>query len=68
MFHLLRKFRRDEFGAVTVDWIVLTAVIMAAVLFLTTPLRTGLESVLTAVTDYLGATGTSLASRGSGLD
>ncbi|MQQ09412.1 hypothetical protein GFB49_13170 [Epibacterium sp. SM1979] len=68
MRHMFQKFRRDESGAVTVDWVILTAVVMAAVLLLTTPLRTGLEGVLTAVSGYMGATSTDLASQGNALE
>lgn len=68
MITKIRKFRGDENGAITVDWVILTAVIMAAVFLLTTPLREGLGNVLAAVTGYLETTGTELASHGSGLD
>ena len=68
MKRILRNFRSDDSGAITVDWVILTAVIMAAVFLLTTPLREGLDSVLLAVTQYLNATGDDLAAVGSGLD
>lgn len=68
MKRILRSFRSDDSGAITVDWVVLTAVILAAVFLLTTPLRESLDGVLLAVTEYLNATGDDLAAVGSGLD
>ncbi|MBT8153001.1 hypothetical protein KMP13_03670 [Epibacterium ulvae] len=68
MKHLFRRFRDSEHGAVTVDWVVLTAVIMAAVVLLTVPLRDAMNGVLTSVSGYMDATGTAVVSRGSALD
>lgn len=68
MLKYFRRFRDDEYGAVTVDWVILTAVVMAAIVLLTSPLREGAENVLAAISSYLDATGTEVAARGSALD
>lgn len=68
MKHLIRKFRDDEAGAVTVDWVVLTAIVMAAAFLITVPLRTGLTDILAAVSTYLTATGEDVTALGSALD
>ncbi len=43
MKHVLKKFRKDETGAIAVDWIVLTAVIVG--------LAVGVIAVIGASTD-----------------
>lgn len=68
MRRILLKFRRDEAGAITVDWVVLTAIVMASVLLLTTPLGTSLSNLLATISGYLDATGAALAAKGSALD
>jgi len=41
MTNLMNKFRKDEDGAVTVDWVVLTAAIVALGLVVGTAVRDG---------------------------
>ncbi|MQY43098.1 hypothetical protein GG681_10640 [Epibacterium sp. SM1969] len=68
MQRYLHRFRDDECGAITVDWVILTAVVMAAILLLTTPLRDGAENVLAAISTYMDATGTDVVAKGSALE
>ena len=41
MLNFIKNFRRDEDGAVTVDWVVLTAAIVALGLIVGTAVRNG---------------------------
>ncbi|MDF1619681.1 hypothetical protein [Pseudothioclava nitratireducens] len=53
LFKLTRKFRNEEDGAVTVDWVVLTAAVVglgAAALAL---IRTETETLTQDIADYL---------------
>lgn len=55
-FRLLRRFRREEAGAVTVDWVVLTSVVVAALLMLFSILtETIFEDTATAIADDIDA-------------
>ncbi|MEM7242309.1 MAG: hypothetical protein AAF429_08995 [Pseudomonadota bacterium] len=44
MKKILAKFRKDEIGAVTVDWVVLTAAIVALALGAITLIRTSVST------------------------
>lgn len=51
LFNLIKRFRKDEDGAVTVDWVVLTAAIVGlgiVVMQTVTPGVTGLASQISA--------------------
>lgn len=50
MMKLINKFRKDENGAVTVDWVVLTAAVVGLAVAAYTSIETG-ASELTADTD-----------------
>lgn len=50
MMKLLKKFRKDDSGAVTVDWVVLTAAVVGLAVAAYTSIETG-AAELTADTD-----------------
>ncbi len=50
MMKLIKKFRKDENGAVTVDWVVLTAAVVGLAVAAYTSIETG-AAELTADTD-----------------
>ncbi len=45
LFNLINDFRNDEAGAVTVDWVVLTAAVVGLGLAVIASVRTGANSV-----------------------
>ncbi len=45
MMNLLKKFRKDEDGAVTVDWVVLTAAVVALAGAAYSSIETGAENL-----------------------
>jgi len=55
LFDLIKRFREDESGAVTVDWVVLTAAIVGLGIAVLTTVRTGINDlggeISTALTD-----------------
>lgn len=53
MFHALRDFRTDEAGAVTVDWVVLTAAIVGLAFALVIELRAGSQGLTQSTESYL---------------
>jgi Flp pilus assembly pilin Flp len=55
LFKLTRKFRNDEEGAVTVDWVVLTAAIVGMGVAVMTTVKNGTDSVATKISQGLGA-------------
>lgn len=58
-FRLFRRYRRDESGAITVDWVVLTAVVVAMVMSLFTILtETIFEDTATAIAEDITNAGT----------
>ncbi|SDW92766.1 Flp family type IVb pilin [Roseicitreum antarcticum] len=67
LFNLIKEFHNDESGAVTVDWVVLTAAIVGLGIAVVSTVRTGVNglgttissSLTTATVAPLGALGTS---------
>ena len=55
LFKLVKNFRNDEEGAVTVDWVVLTAAIVGLGLLVMTTVTTGLSTAATTMTNDIGA-------------
>jgi Flp pilus assembly pilin Flp len=55
LFKLTRRFRTDEDGAVTVDWVVLTAAIVGMGVAVMTTVKSGTSSVATKISQGLGA-------------
>lgn len=49
----LSAFVRDEDGAVTVDWVVLTAAIVGMAILVITPVATETESMTANTADYI---------------
>ena len=56
LFTLVRKFTNDESGAVTVDWVVLTAAIVGLGLAVGIAITPGVEDVTNQIDDQLSAT------------
>ena len=54
MLNFIKNFRNDEDGAVTVDWVVLTAAIVALGLAVGTTVSTGANDLATQVVDDMG--------------
>ncbi|NCO21301.1 MAG: hypothetical protein GW905_04665 [Rhodobacterales bacterium] len=56
LFKLAKKFRNDEDGAVTVDWVVLTAAIVGLGIAVLTSVTKGTKTVTEAVSSHLNGT------------
>ena len=61
LLNIFKNFRNDESGAVTVDWVVLTAAIVGLGLVIMTTVSTGLQTAATSVVTDIGANMTSAA-------
>lgn len=57
LFNLINKFRNDESGAVTVDWVVLTAAIVGLGIAVVATVRTGVGGLGTQISTSLNAEG-----------
>jgi Flp pilus assembly pilin Flp len=55
MIRMLKLFSQDESGAVTVDWVVLTAAIVGLGLVVITTIRPGIENTATYIDATLDA-------------
>lgn len=55
LFNLLKNFRNDEDGAVTVDWVVLTAAIVGLGIVVMNTVGTGLSSTATTLSGNIGS-------------
>ena len=55
LFAMIENFRNDESGAVTVDWVVLTAAIVGLGLAVVASVRTGANSVANEIQSSLSA-------------
>ena len=53
LLNLFRTFKSDESGAVTVDWVVLTAAIVGLGMVVMTTVGGGIEDLSTAIVDDL---------------
>ncbi|MEL7164219.1 MAG: hypothetical protein AAGL96_02010 [Pseudomonadota bacterium] len=53
MKRILERFARDQSGAVTVDWVVLCAGIVALAVAIVTAMQTGALDLSNGVSDYL---------------
>lgn len=56
IFELVTTFARDEDGAVTVDWVVLTAAVVGLGIAVLTSVRTGTATVTSAISTQLSGT------------
>ncbi|MEO8241256.1 MAG: hypothetical protein ABI832_03035 [bacterium] len=54
MEQVLRAFQRDEAGAVTVDWVVLTAAIVGLGMVVLIPIAYSSGNAAQGVSDYIG--------------
>lgn len=54
LFKATKNFRNEEDGAVTVDWVVLTAAIVGLGIAVMATVRSGSESLATRISDGLG--------------
>lgn len=54
MIKLFKNFRKDEDGAVTVDWVVLTAAVVALAAVAYNGISTGTGTLSTAINTELG--------------
>ena len=55
MTNFIKNFAADESGAVTVDWVVLTAAIVGLGLAVITSVRTGVGSLGTSISNSLSS-------------
>ena len=53
IFKIISRYRDDESGAVTVDWVVLTAAIVGIAIAVLAVIRTGVESTGTKINNVL---------------
>lgn len=49
MLNFIKNFRRDEDGAVTVDWVVLTAALVGLAILVLGTVTTGIEGLATDI-------------------
>ncbi|MFS4582307.1 hypothetical protein [Phaeobacter sp. C3_T13_0] len=54
MIKFIKNFRKDDSGAVTVDWVVLTAAVAALAGVVYTSIETGASNLTSATGSYLG--------------
>ncbi len=55
LFNLIKSFRKDEDGAVTVDWVVLTAAIVGLGIAVLTSVSGGTTSLADKISSELGS-------------
>lgn len=65
MIKFFKNFRKDESGAVTVDWVVLTAAVAALAGVVYSGIETSTDALVDSTSTYLDATGTSLGTTGA---
>ncbi|MBT8153000.1 hypothetical protein KMP13_03665 [Epibacterium ulvae] len=67
MIKFFKNFRKDESGAVTVDWVVLTAAVAALAGVVYTGISGSAGTLVTNTGTYLTDTGTTLTATGGAL-
>ena len=55
MINFIKNFRNDESGAVTVDWVVLTAAVVGLAVAAYSSIKTGATSMTAATNSYMGS-------------
>ncbi|WP_114967131.1 hypothetical protein [Alkalilacustris brevis] len=65
LFDMIKKFRHDESGAVTVDWVVLTAAIVGLGIAVVVAVGPGLKDLADNISDTVG--GATITTDGPGL-
>jgi Flp pilus assembly pilin Flp len=53
MIKFIKNFRKDEDGAVTVDWVVLTAAVVGLAIAAYTSIETGASGLTASTADYM---------------
>jgi Flp pilus assembly pilin Flp len=53
MMNFIKNFRKDEDGAVTVDWVVLTAAVVGLAVAAYSSIETGVEDLTSNTSTYL---------------
>ncbi|AVO36773.1 hypothetical protein [Pukyongiella litopenaei] len=66
MFRFIRNFRKDEDGAVTVDWVVLTAAVVALAGLAYGSIKTGTTGLTSKTATYLQSQEPGAAGNGAG--
>tara|TARA_R110002096_G_scaffold34375_6_gene98138 strand:- start:256 stop:462 length:207 start_codon:yes stop_codon:yes gene_type:complete len=67
MMNFIKNFKNDESGAVTVDWVVLTAAVVGLAVAAYTSIQTGASDLTTKTNSYMGTqTPGSMATTASG--
>jgi Flp pilus assembly pilin Flp len=61
LLNIFKSFKNDESGAVTVDWVVLTAAIVGLGLVVMTTVSGGMRTAATSISTDLGTNMTSAA-------
>ena len=61
LLNIFKKFHNDESGAVTVDWVVLTAAIVGLGLVVMVTVRSSLDTAATAISTDVGKASTKYA-------
>jgi Flp pilus assembly pilin Flp len=61
LLNLFKSFKNDESGAVTVDWVVLTAAVVGLTLALMTAIRPALTGTAGNIASQITAAGTAIA-------
>ncbi|MDE4140543.1 MULTISPECIES: hypothetical protein [Rhodobacterales] len=64
MIKFIKNFRKDDSGAVTVDWVVLTAAVAALAGAVYTAIETGSGNLTTATSTFLTEKGTTVGTAG----
>lgn len=54
MMNFIKAFRTDEDGAVTVDWVVLTAAVVGLAVAAYTSIKTGATGLTASTATYIG--------------
>lgn len=55
MIKFFKNFRKDEDGAVTVDWVVLTAAVVGLAVAAYSSIQTGAEDLTSRTNDFMGS-------------
>jgi Flp pilus assembly pilin Flp len=55
MINFLKNFRKDEAGAVTVDWVVLTAAVVGLAVAAYSSIETGASGLTASTGTFMGA-------------
>ena len=60
----VNRFQKDEDGAVTVDWVVLTAAIVGLGLIVMSAIRPSINALANDISDEVNAAGTAMTTAG----